>query len=221
LFLYSCISEDETKNENYLVNLFHNNNPTKPIMSAPSNFVASEEKGLDEEKVSDFISLVSKEGQSFLLPKAHAYLSNLVKTASEQDKVATQIDISAVKGEILTRVVAYLAHHQGVVPKEIKKPLRSVDMSKVVDDQWDATFINSLVQQDLFDLILAANYMDIQSLLNLGCAKVASCIKGKSNEEIKAIFRDGKAGYIPPECSSSSSSVVLSTSAGSAVPQMI
>ena len=142
------------------------------------------------------ITLISKDGQSFILPKIHAYLSNLVKCTSEQDNTSTQIELS-IEGEVLTRIVEYLTHHKGISPEEIKKPLRSLDMSKIVVDQWDATFINSLVQSDLFNVILAANYMDIRPLLNLGCAKIASCIKGKTNEEIKAIFQDGKAGFVP------------------------
>jgi len=40
----------------------------------------------------------------------------------------------------------------------------------------------------LYDLILAANYMDIKSLLHLGCAKVASLIKGQPLEKIKDIL---------------------------------
>ena len=32
---------------------------------------------------------------------------------------------------------------------------------------------------------MAANYLDIETLVNLGCAKVASMIKGKSPEEIR------------------------------------
>ena len=34
----------------------------------------------------------------------------------------------------------------------------------------------------------AANYMDIRSLLHLGCAKVASLIKGQPLEKIKGIL---------------------------------
>ena len=37
-------------------------------------------------------------------------------------------------------------------------------------------------------MILAANYMDIKSLLDLCCAKVASLIKGKTTEEIRKTF---------------------------------
>ena len=53
--------------------------------------------------------------------------------------------------------------------------------------RWDANFV-SIEEQMLFELILAANYMDIQPLLDLACAKVASILKGKTPEEIRQTF---------------------------------
>merc|ERR1711964_154558 len=47
-----------------------------------------------------------------------------------------------------------------------------------------------LTKGQIFKIILGANYMDIQSLLHLGCAKIATLIKGKSPEEIKKILGD-------------------------------
>lgn len=54
----------------------------------------------------------------------------------------------------------------------------------------DADYIDKIgeTRQQLYDLILAANYMDIKSLLHLGCAKVASLIKGQPLEKIKEIL---------------------------------
>ena len=43
-------------------------------------------------------------------------------------------------------------------------------------------------QEELFELILAANYMDIKPLLDLTCAKVATMIKGKTPEQIRKQF---------------------------------
>jgi S-phase kinase-associated protein 1 len=60
-------------------------------------------------------------------------------------------------------------------------------MSEVVQE-WYASFIHTTEQEVLFDLVLAANYMDIKPLLDLCCAKVASLIKGKSPEDIRKTF---------------------------------
>ena len=70
--------------------------------------------------------------------------------------------------------------------KEIEKPLKSANMAEVVSE-WDAAFV-AIEQEMLFELILAANYMNIKSLLDLTCAKVASMIKGKTAEEIRKTF---------------------------------
>jgi hypothetical protein len=43
-------------------------------------------------------------------------------------------------------------------------------------------------QEVLFELILAANYMDVKALLDLCCAKVASMMKGKPAEAIRKTF---------------------------------
>ena len=61
---------------------------------------------------------------------------------------------------------------------EIEKPLKSQVMADVVQ-KWYADFVD-LEQVLLFELILAANYMDIKPLLDLTCATVASMIKGKT-----------------------------------------
>merc|ERR1712187_74324 len=88
---------------------------------------------------------------------------------------------------------SYLQHHKGVAPQEIAKPIRSVKMEKIVEDPWDAKFINALNKKTVFQIILGANYMDIKSLLHLGCAKIATLIKGKSPEEIKKILGEDTA----------------------------
>ena len=43
-------------------------------------------------------------------------------------------------------------------------------------------------QETLFNLILAANYLDIKGLLNVSCWKVGDMIRGKTPEEIRKTF---------------------------------
>jgi S-phase kinase-associated protein 1 len=66
----------------------------------------------------------------------------------------------------------------------------------VCKDPHDAQFIDEIGEdrQQLYDLVLAANYLDVKSLLHLGCAKVASLIKGQPLEKIKDILAQGEKG---------------------------
>jgi hypothetical protein len=151
------------------------------------------EVGLDEEEVTGSIKLVSKDKKEFTVEKKFAQVSTLVKTTLEQDTTATEVPIPGVTSGTLARVIEYMNHHKGTEPPIIPKPLRSKEMKQVCSDPWDAQYIDKIgdTRQDLYDLILAANYLDIKSLLHLGCAKVASLIKGQPLEKIKEILTQG------------------------------
>jgi len=109
---------------------------------------------------------------------------DLAAVLSDNDTV---LPCKQVESHALKRVVAWLKHHRGVPPPAIAKPIRSAIMSKLTDD-WQANFVNELTKKELFQLILAANYMGIKPLLTLTCTKTATMIKGKSPEQIKKIL---------------------------------
>jgi len=100
------------------------------------------------------------------------------------------ITVNKVSKHIMSLVTEYLIHHNGKQPAEIAKPIRNINMCKLVEDPWDAWFANKMSKREIFQLILAANYIDCQSLLQLGCAKFATFIVGKSPEEIKRFFSE-------------------------------
>jgi S-phase kinase-associated protein 1 len=145
-----------------------------------------EVKGLDEDMGDENLTLVSQEQKKFTVSKKVALTSELVKTMAEGDREEKEIPLPNVKANVLTKVVDYMRYHAENPSKEIEKPLKSSNMSEVVS-QWDADFVD-VEQELLFELILAANYMDIKPLLDLTCAKVASMIKGKSPEAIRKTF---------------------------------
>ncbi|KAI1082006.1 E3 ubiquitin ligase SCF complex, Skp subunit [Whalleya microplaca] len=96
------------------------------------------------------------------------------------------IPILEVDGAVLTKIVAWCEHHQ------------SEDTSNLAADisDWDKSFFN-VDQGTLFAVILAANYLDIKPLLDIGCKTVADMIVGKSTEEIRNTF--GIANDFTPE----------------------
>ena len=135
------------------------------------------------------VHLVSLEGESFDVPLSVATMSELVKTMidEEQDEEeAQEIPLPNVKSAILAKVIEFQQQYKKDPMNEIEKPLKSANMAEVVQE-WYSNFI-AVEQEVLFELILAANYMDIKPLLDLTCATVASLIKGKSPEEIRKTF---------------------------------
>jgi len=138
------------------------------------------------------VNLVSKEGDNYEVPISVAKMSELVKTMLDEDgddgygTGVTEIPLPNVKALVLAKVIEFCKYYRQEPMTEIEKPLKSAVMAEVVQ-KWYAEFVN-VEQALLFELILAANYMDIKPLLDLTCATVASMIKGKTPDEIRKTF---------------------------------
>ena len=135
----------------------------------------------------ELVKLQAKEGQTLTISRKAAELSVLIKNNLIDFSIEQAIPLDEVSEKILKLIIKYLCHYNGASPVEIEKPLKSNNMKDVVDD-FSAGFINELELNDLIDLTVAANFMEIQSLLDLCTAKIASMCKDKSEEEIFKTF---------------------------------
>ena len=54
-------------------------------------------------------------------------------------------------------------------------------------DGWDLDFVR-VPLATLFEMILAANFLDLKPMLDVTCKAVAEMIKGKTPDEIKKVF---------------------------------
>ena len=132
------------------------------------------------------ITLVSSDGVKMQITAKAAQKSQLLKAILEDNSDDIELPLDNIKSNILKKIKEYLDHYQDTEPKKIERPLASVNYQECVDT-WDFEFIN--VDFDLiFEIILAANFMDIQPLLELASSKVASIIKGKTPEKIKKMI---------------------------------
>lgn len=152
------------------------------------------------------IKFVSSDGWELSAPKEVACRSLLIKSMLEtvQDDVDEPISLSKVSGFILEKVLEYATEHKDDPPYEADndyKPKNCDDIS-----EWDRQFMD-VDQGTLFELVQAANYLNIGSLLdlgeflflsfslaiepdineNLGCKVIAKMIKGKSVEEMRKV----------------------------------
>ncbi|KAK9189843.1 hypothetical protein WN943_018442 [Citrus x changshan-huyou] len=122
------------------------------------------------------IILKSSDGETFEVEEAVMLESQTIKHMVEDGCADSVIPLLNVRGTILSMVIEYLKKH--VEAKTTEDDLKN----------WDVDFAK-LGQDTLFDLLMAANYLDIKSLLDLLCQTVADMIKGKSPEEIRQTFR--------------------------------
>ncbi|XWS55103.1 hypothetical protein CRYUN_Cryun10bG0146500 [Craigia yunnanensis] len=136
------------------------------------------------------IMLKSSDGEIFEVVEAVAMELQTIKNMIEDGCADNAIPLTNVTSNILAKVVEYCKKHVEA----------AADKEKIPEDElkaWDADFVN-VDQNTLFDLILAANYLNIKNLLDLTCQTVADMIKGKTPEEIRKTFNI-KNDFTPEE----------------------
>ena len=133
------------------------------------------------------IKLLSKEGKEFKLSRKAADLSALIKNTIVDVGPDEIIPLTEVDEKSLEKIIVYLTKWNGDCPSEIEKPLKS-SVLKDVTDEWSANFIDDMDLEEVTNLTISANFMEITSLLDLTCAKLASLCKDKTEDEIFKTF---------------------------------
>jgi len=113
--------------------------------------------------------------------KMSVTLTNLMEDVTSPDEPIPTM----VKSHVLKKIFEYCEHYANVpVPEKIPEQTWKTD--DIVE--WDKNFIQGMPLNVLFDLVVAANYLDIKNLLDLGCKTIAIIMKDRPMEDIKKIF---------------------------------
>ncbi|RAL05609.1 SCF ubiquitin ligase subunit skpA [Aspergillus ibericus CBS 121593] len=134
----------------------------------------------------NLLTFVSADNVHIEVERDVAERSLLIKNMLEDLGEATEdIPIPNVNEPVLRKVIEWCRHHKNDPPASTED---EDSRRKTTDiDEWDQKF-TQVDQEMLFEIILAANYLDIKGLLDVGCKTVANMIKGKSPEEIRKTF---------------------------------
>lgn len=127
----------------------------------------------------------------FQITRSMVEQATLLKNACTDDKIVF-IPLENISREHLKYVVEFLKIAESTKMNKIEEPLPSKDIRECVTPTVFADYIEQEYFADyknLHQIILAANYIDCNDLLDLSCAKIASLCKGKSKEELKLIFQ--------------------------------
>ena len=139
------------------------------------------------------VVLVSKEGERRVVSQGVAEAGKVVKTilseeVKEEDGEAEEIPLPNVSTLILDEVIAFMEMNAQEEMRVLPRPLPSSGLEGCVQECF-LSFVNRLSWEVLFEVVLAANYLEVDGLLNLTCAKIATVVKGKSPEELNELFR--------------------------------
>lgn len=135
------------------------------------------------------IKLQSADGETFEVEREVISASTTIKNMLEQIDVGSDDDepipLQTVTGSILKRVIQWAQYHRNdrnETADDEQREKRNDDISA-----WDSDFLK-VDQGTLFELLLAANYLGIDGLLDAACKTVANQIKGKGPDEIRKTF---------------------------------
>ncbi|AEO57844.1 hypothetical protein MYCTH_2315211 [Thermothelomyces thermophilus ATCC 42464] len=136
------------------------------------------------------VILASNEGSHIEVDRVVAersmLIKNLIEDLGDEAIANSPIPIPNVNDPVLRKVVEWCEHHRNDAVQSADD--ENDNRKKTTDiDEWDQKFMQ-VDQEMLFEIILAANYLDIKALLDVGCKTVANMIKGKSPEEIRKTF---------------------------------
>eukprot|EP00042_Codosiga_hollandica_P018586 m.54917 g.54917 ORF g.54917 m.54917 type:complete len:172 (-) comp48819_c0_seq2:141-656(-) len=139
------------------------------------------------------VRLVSSDGQDFTVETGIAKMSVTLRSMledldpSDNDEA---IPIPNITAPILQKVIEYCTHHKVNSLSCDDRELTREETDERRDAEipaWDQDFCK-VDQGTLFELILAANFLDVKAMLDLTCKTVANMIKGKKAEEIRRTF---------------------------------
>lgn len=141
------------------------------------------------------INIIVKDGLTYNFKIKNIFKSNIIlsilgwdslsyENLCEDDIPTDAIKLNEIDFNTLRNIELYLDKH---------------DSNEIDLDNWDLEFINKFNDDELFNIIMGANYLDINSLLDLGCKTVADQIKKcKTPHEIRKRFNI-KNDFTPEE----------------------
>jgi hypothetical protein len=98
-------------------------------------------------------------------------------------------ELETISNDTFKYIYTYMKHYNGKPQEIVHKPLRSSNFEECVNDIWDYNFVKNFKIVDLIFISNACNYLNIQCLMHLCLSFVACKIRGKTEDEVREIFK--------------------------------
>mmetsp|Transcript_22599 Transcript_22599/g.28874 ORF Transcript_22599/g.28874 Transcript_22599/m.28874 type:complete len:175 (-) Transcript_22599:116-640(-) len=140
------------------------------------------------------VKLRSGDGEVYEMNANAAKLSKLIAEAifdndddEDDDDANNEVPVVKVKSECLRKVIEFCEQYVKEPLNPITHTMEADSFDEIVTQEFYRDFV-TVEQPLLFQLVQAANFMNIQPLLDLACLQVANILMGKSAEDIRSIL---------------------------------
>ena len=119
---------------------------------------------------------------------------NLLKKSKilKDNQGGEEVKLNEVDDKNLDLIIQYLEHYKDMEPKEIPKPFpeRTDEefLKGILNDEWTYNYLTNQSLEDLINLVNAANYLQIDGLINIIAAKLAHEMCNCEVEEARVKF---------------------------------
>ena len=136
----------------------------------------------------DIVKLKSSDGKLYEVPYDVIKKSKLLENSNEDENIILLNEIDSKNFDL---VLQYLNHFKDKEPKEIPKPFpeRTDEefFRSILEDDWTYNFLQMSIE-DAISLVNAADYLQLDGLINLLAAKLAHEMCNCEVEEARRKF---------------------------------
>jgi hypothetical protein len=157
-----------------------------------------------DEPITQILTLVSKDNQSFEIEKQYCKVSEFLHNVVELDSTKTEIPIN-ISGKLLEIIVNFLKHYgeegyqfdriQAPVPKDFNKCKFILEEKENV---FDIPYYTKLLESndiDFMSLVRIVNYLSIKPMLELVCARIANITRDMTKDEEMRFLQISEEDY--------------------------
>ena len=128
------------------------------------------------------VEFITNDGEHFTVDVKVAKKLNVIKEMFDDLKIVNSIPLPEISSMQFKKVIEYAKY-------DLENPIMNENTkeNELELSQWETNFCN-MEKKHLFEIILAANFLDYNRLLEITCFTVAKYIKGKTVEQIRQTF---------------------------------
>uniref|UniRef100_A0A914BV64 Skp1-related protein n=1 Tax=Acrobeloides nanus TaxID=290746 RepID=A0A914BV64_9BILA len=114
-------------------------------------------------------------------------INNMIQDLGESLDLSSGIPLPNVDGPIFEKVLEWCEEHKNAPEIKVEQDPHTRERKWFTMTEWEEEYFRKFLSH-LWDLAMAANYLEIPSLYYYTCQKLAERIKGRTPEQIREMF---------------------------------